>query len=97
MHTFLESFFPMPSEYDFTAGLEEQLDLISNNEIAWREVLKDFWRDFIGAVDDIKDLKISQVIDALDVVLYSARLCFRRAPMAAIRANVRPAAAAASR
>ncbi len=66
---FLESFFPKYVEYDFTAGLEEQLDLISNNEIAWREVLKDFWRDFIGAVDDIKDLKISQVIDALDALL----------------------------
>jgi DNA topoisomerase I len=66
---FLESFFAKYVEYDFTAGLEEQLDLISNNEIAWREVLRDFWRDFIGAVDDIKDLKISQVIDALDDLL----------------------------
>ena len=56
---FLESFFAKYVEYDFTAGLEEQLDLISNNEIAWREVLRDFWRDFIGAVDETKDLKIS--------------------------------------
>ena len=37
--------------------------------MAWREVLRDFWRDFIGAVDEIKDLKISQVIDALDALL----------------------------
>ena len=66
---FLESFFAKYVEYDFTAGLEEQLDLISNNEIAWRDVLSDFWRDFIGAVDEIKDLKISQVIDALDALL----------------------------
>jgi DNA topoisomerase-1 len=66
---FLESFFAKYVEYDFTAGLEEQLDLISNNEVAWREVLRDFWRDFIGAVDEIKDLKISNVIDALDAVL----------------------------
>ena len=66
---FLESFFAKYVEYDFTAGLEERLDLISNNEIAWREVLSDFWRDFIGAVDEIKDLKISQVIDALDALL----------------------------
>ena len=66
---FLESFFPKYVEYDFTAGLEEQLDLISNNEVAWREVLRDFWRDFIGAVDEIKDLKISAVIDALDALL----------------------------
>jgi len=66
---FLESFFAKYVEYDFTADLEEQLDLISNNEIPWREVLRDFWRDFIGAVDDIKDLKISEVIDALDALL----------------------------
>ena len=30
---------------------------ISNNEVAWRDVLRDFWRDFIGAVDEIKELK----------------------------------------
>jgi DNA topoisomerase-1 len=66
---FLESFFARYVEYDFTAGLEEQLDLISNNEVAWRDVLRDFWRDFIGAIDETKDLKISDVIDALDELL----------------------------
>jgi DNA topoisomerase-1 len=66
---FLESFFAKYVEYDFTAGLEEQLDLISNNEVEWREVLRDFWRGFIGAVDEIKDLRISEVLDALDALL----------------------------
>jgi DNA topoisomerase I len=66
---FLESFFAKYVEYDFTAGLEEQLDLISNNEVAWRDVLRDFWRDFISAIDETKDLKISDVIDALDALL----------------------------
>jgi DNA topoisomerase I len=66
---FLESFFQRYIEYDFTANLEEQLDRISNAEIDWREVLRDFWRDFIGAVGEIKDLRISQVIDALDEML----------------------------
>ena len=66
---FLESFFAKYVEYDFTAGLEEQLDLISNSEVAWRDVLRDFWRDFIGAIDETKDLKISKVIDALDALL----------------------------
>ena len=55
---FLESYFARYVEYDFTAGLEDKLDLISNNEIAWREVLRDFWRDFIGAIDETKDLRI---------------------------------------
>src|SRR5437762_6201886 len=40
---FLENFFARYVEYDFTADLEEQLDRISNNEISWQQVLKDFW------------------------------------------------------
>ncbi|MEY9191220.1 DNA topoisomerase-1 [Bradyrhizobium ottawaense] len=66
---FLESFFSRYVEYDFTAGLEEQLDRISNNEISWQQVLKDFWTGFIGAVDDIKDLRVAQVLDVLDEML----------------------------
>jgi DNA topoisomerase-1 len=66
---FLENFFRRYVEYDFTADLEEQLDRISNNEISWQQVLKDFWGDFIGAVDDIKDLRVAQVLDALDEML----------------------------
>jgi DNA topoisomerase-1 len=66
---FLESFFARYVEYDFTAGLEDQLDRISANEVAWRDVLRDFWGDFIGAIDETKDLRISVVIDALDALL----------------------------
>ena len=66
---FLENFFARYVEYDFTASLEDQLDRISNNEISWQQVLTDFWRDFIGAVDDIKDLRVSQVLDVLDDML----------------------------
>gem|GEM_PF-1977 len=66
---FLENFFRRYVEYDFTANLEEQLDRISNNEISWKQVLTDFWRDFIGAVDEIKDLRVAQVLDALDEML----------------------------
>jgi DNA topoisomerase-1 len=66
---FLENFFAHYVEYDFTASLEEQLDRISNDEIAWRDVLRDFWRGFIGAVDDIKDLRVTAVLDALDAML----------------------------
>ncbi len=66
---FLESFFARYVEYDFTAGLEEQLDRISNNELAWRDLLRDFWREFTAAVGDIKDLRVAQVIDALDEML----------------------------
>ncbi|MCC6890766.1 MAG: type I DNA topoisomerase [Hyphomicrobiales bacterium] len=66
---FLESFFSRYVEYGFTADLEEQLDRIANNEIAWRELLRDFWREFTNAVGDIKELRVAQVIDALDEML----------------------------
>lgn len=66
---FLESFFARYVEYDFTADLEEQLDRVSNSEIEWHELLRRFWLEFIAAVEDIKDLKVSEVIDALDAML----------------------------
>ena len=66
---FLESFFARYVEYGFTADLEEQLDRISNDEIAWRDLLRDFWREFTAAVGDIKELRVAQVIDALDEML----------------------------
>ena len=66
---FLESFFSRYVGYDFTAGLEEQLDRVSNNEVDWRQVLRDFWRDFARAVEEIKDLRIGDVLNALDQLL----------------------------
>ncbi|MFA6265158.1 MAG: type I DNA topoisomerase [Pseudolabrys sp.] len=68
---FLESFFQKYVEYDFTASLEEQLDKVSNNEINWKKVLEDFWVDFIGAVNEIKEIRITQVLDALNDLLES--------------------------
>jgi DNA topoisomerase-1 len=66
---FLESFFKRYVEYDFTAGLEEQLDLVSDGKLNWKALLRDFWKDFIAAVQDISGLKISEVIAALDEML----------------------------
>lgn len=66
---FLESFFTRYVEFDFTADLEEKLDKVSNNEIDWKEVLRDFWTDFSGAVDGTKELRTSQVLDSLNDLL----------------------------
>ncbi|HWM46781.1 MAG TPA: type I DNA topoisomerase [Xanthobacteraceae bacterium] len=66
---FLESFFSKYVEYDFTADLEDKLDRVSNNELPWRDLLRDFWRDFIGSVEDIKDVRIGEVLTALDDLL----------------------------
>lgn len=66
---FLESFFKRYVEFDFTANLEDQLDLISDNKLKWRDVLKDFWKDFTAAIAEIKDLRVSEVLDALNEML----------------------------
>ena len=66
---FLEAFFKTYVEYDFTADLEEKLDLISDGKLAWKDVLRDFWREFIESVDNIKDLRVGQVLEALNELL----------------------------
>jgi len=66
---FLESFFAKYVGYDFTADLEEKLDQVSNSEIDWKALLRDFWNDFSGAVGDIKDLGTRQVLDSLNDLL----------------------------
>ena len=66
---FLESFFKRYVEYDFTADLEQKLDLISDGTLKWKDVLRDFWRDFTGSVDEIKELRGREVLDALNDLL----------------------------
>ncbi|WP_225767525.1 type I DNA topoisomerase [Inquilinus sp. Marseille-Q2685] len=66
---FLENFFRRYVEYDFTAKLEEQLDDISGGRLDWKQVLRDFWAAFHAAVEETKDLKIGDVISALDEAL----------------------------
>ena len=66
---FLESFFQRYVEYDFTAALEEKLDLISAGSLEWKDVLRDFWRDFTSSVHEIKDLRVSEVLEALNEML----------------------------
>ncbi len=66
---FLESFFNRYVEYGFTASLEEKLDLISDGKLAWKDVLREFWADFSGHVEEIKDLRVSEVLDALNELL----------------------------
>jgi DNA topoisomerase I len=66
---FLTGFFRRYVEYGFTADLEEQLDDISGGRIDWKTVLRQFWQDFSRAVADTKDLRVSDVIEALDAEL----------------------------
>ena len=63
---FLERFFARYVEYTFTADLENQLDEIAREQLQWKAVLRRFWDVFIATVEGMKELTITQVIDALD-------------------------------
>jgi DNA topoisomerase-1 len=66
---FLEQFFHRYVEYDFTAALEEKLDLVSAGEMEWKQLLRDFWKDFHAAVGEISELRVTNVLDALNEAL----------------------------
>jgi DNA topoisomerase I len=63
---FLQTYFPRYVEYNFTAHLEEELDEISDGKINWRQVLREFWKNFSAAVGETKDLRVKEVLDKLD-------------------------------
>jgi DNA topoisomerase-1 len=63
---FLENFFRKYVEYDFTAALEEKLDLVSSGDLPWKQLMRDFWADFSKAIGDIGELRITHVLDALN-------------------------------
>ncbi len=66
---FLSSFFTKYVEFDFTAGLERELDQISAGEIAYKDVLRKFWDEFSAQIEETKDLRVSQVLDTLNELL----------------------------
>ena len=66
---FLENFFTRYVEYDFTADLEEKLDKVSAGELDWKDVLREFWSAFTGAVGEAMELRITEVLDRLNDVL----------------------------
>ena len=64
--TFLGKFFDRYVEYNFTAKLETQLDEVSAGTLDWKVLLAHFWDDFQAAIDNTKDLTITNVLDVLD-------------------------------
>jgi len=67
--SFLERFFERYVSYDFTAGLEEQLDDVSGGRAQWQAVLDAFWRDFKPKTAEVMEQKPSEVTAALDEFL----------------------------
>ncbi len=66
---FLTSFFERYVDTGFTAGLEEKLDDVSDGRLDWRKLMRSFWEEFSKAIEQTRELKISDVINALDLDL----------------------------
>jgi len=66
---FLESFFPRYVQYDFTASLEEKLDRVAAGEENWKHLLREFWTEFRETVEKTANLRVSEVLDALNDLL----------------------------
>ena len=63
---FLEKLFSKYVDYNFTAGLEDQLDEITSGKESWIKVLELFWKDFHNNVSEVKEKRTREVLDLLN-------------------------------
>ena len=63
---FLEKLFSKYVDYNFTAGLEDQLDEITTGKESWIKVLELFWKDFNSNVSEVKEKRTREVLDLLN-------------------------------
>ena len=63
---FLEKLFAKYVDYNFTAGLEDQLDEITTGKESWIKVLELFWKDFNNNVSEVKEKRTREVLDLLN-------------------------------
>ncbi len=63
---FLEKLFSKYVDYNFTAGLEDQLDEITTGKESWIKVLELFWKDFNNNVAEVKEKRTREVLDLLN-------------------------------
>ncbi|MDR2777723.1 MAG: type I DNA topoisomerase, partial [Rickettsiales bacterium] len=69
VNAFLKLYFRKYIEYDYTAKLENDLDIVSNGEKNWKELLKEFWFPFKTEVDQALQLKNAEVLEKMTVEL----------------------------
>ena len=71
---FLVGFFKKYVEYDFTAGLENELDEIAAGRLEWKAALNNFWSGFNYNIESVNEQKITEIISyvqkALDYHLF---------------------------
>ena len=66
---FLERFFPRYVAYEFTAGMEDELDEVSGGREQYKALLSQFWKDFKPKSDEVMERLPSEVTEVLDEYL----------------------------
>ena len=62
---FFDSFFNQFVDYQFTANLEEQLDLVTESKLSWKEILNKFLEILNKTVNNVENTSISEVIEKI--------------------------------
>ncbi len=64
--TFLKEFFAKYVEFGYTADLEDELDVISNGKMDWKNFLKKFWKDFSNTTSEVSKKPFGEVLEVLN-------------------------------
>ena len=63
---FLTNFFGKYIQYDFTAELEKNLDMISDGKLNYKSLLEKFWIDFKSHLDKMSNLERTEILQTLE-------------------------------
>ncbi|MFN0065696.1 MAG: type I DNA topoisomerase [Chlamydiales bacterium] len=67
---FLEDNFKLIMNIDFTAQMEDALELIADNKKEWKSLIRDFWKDFIPTVETAeKEAYVPKLMTEIDCPL----------------------------
>jgi DNA topoisomerase-1 len=64
---FLKLYFKRYVEYDFTAKMEENLDLIASGKVNWKKILSNFWTDFIIEIKSVSAMNTKDITDNIEL------------------------------
>ena len=69
VNSFLNLYFKKYVEYDYTANLENELDIVSNGKEEWTKLLSTFWGPFKNEIDKAMELKNPDVLENISKAL----------------------------
>ncbi len=64
---FLVKYFPSIVDYDFTATVEGQFDLVAEGKETWHKMIGDFYKDFHPLIAEVADVSRSEVSQAKEL------------------------------